>query len=848
MKKAKLLFILLALLPTCLMVAGTNKGNLSNLVVFLRFADDGEGTFDHTFSHYNTLFNDETANANSVYNYFKESSYNQLSWKSVFFPSANEDVIVSYQAKYERAYYQKKTSINPDGYQDDEWGVFKTTREQSLVKELVTYLSTSLPSDMVIDANGDGMIDNLCIVISGGSGLSSKDLLWPHRSALQLTDVPTINGKKVGEYLMLFDYANGYGSMLSPKSINTGVLCHEMSHTLGTYDLYHTSGDLNPVGVWDLMSDNLETPQQMTVYTKYKYCKWIDEIPEISAPGKYVLNPVGGTDKLNIAYKIKPIGSDEYFVVEYRKKEGTFDSGLPSSGLLVYRINPSSLGNVNYNGSTKLDEEYIFRPNGTTTQDGDLSKATFSQESGRVSFGGITTAYKPFYSDGKEANFAIANISSCGETISFDLLPVKDQIYLPQSNVVIEGTANSTISVKVQSDVAWKIRELPQWLSATPSTGDAGSYTVTLTATSANEAVNPRVAQIIFSGASDSSVADTLTISQSSSTIQPPHSLKAKHEGSGVVLSWIAPDEGTAVLSEDFENASNPKGWQIKNANSRGWEWEPTTKYTLSYKGNYSARMREELSDTHQDEWLISPAFSNGKSLSFYSKSTAPGKTNASNFYYVKVSNDGGTTWTNVWDLIKQGTVVNQYERVDVDLSSYMSDNMRVAFNAYDTNQTGLSYWWHVDNVAVYPEVQNSMIHEYHIFRNNVQIGTSLTPTYTDNSPLSGSNVYSVKAAGTFGETPTSEVVTVSITSTGLANEQADKVVTLSLSNDQLLVESGIALKNITVYSVSGVKLMSEKAEGIRYTQNLTALPSGVYVAWICLQGVDQPVRIKFVK
>ena len=145
----------------------------------------------------------------------------------MFFPSASEDVILSYQAKYERAYYQKKTSINPDGYQDDEWGVFKTTREQSLVKELVTYLSTSLPSDMVIDANGDGMIDNLCIVISGGSGLSSKDLLWPHRSALQLTDVPTINGKKVGEYLMLFDYANGYRSMLSPKSINTGVLCHD---------------------------------------------------------------------------------------------------------------------------------------------------------------------------------------------------------------------------------------------------------------------------------------------------------------------------------------------------------------------------------------------------------------------------------------------------------------------------------------------------------------------------------------------------------------------------------------------------------------------------------------------
>jgi len=113
---------------------------------------------------------------------------------------------------------------------------------------------------------------------------------------------------------------------------------------------------------------------------------------------------------------------------------------------------------------------------------------------------------------------------------------------------------------------------------------------------------------------------------------------------------------------------------------------------------------------------------------------------------------------------------------------------------------------------------------------------------------LSGSNVYSVKAAGTFGETPASEVVTVSVTGTGINNEPSDKAVALSLSNNQLLVQSGIALNSITVYSVSGVKLMSEKTEGFRYTQNLSALPSGVYVAWICLQGVDQPVRIKFVK
>ena len=152
-------------------------------------------------------------------------------------------------------------------------------------------------------------------------------------------------------YLMVFNDANGWSS-LSPVPLNTGVLCHEMSHTLGTYDLYHVNDNLNPVGVWDLMSDNLTTPQQMSAYTKYRYCKWIDEIPEISTPGTYTLNPVGGTTKENIAYKIKPTGSDEYFIVEYRRKDGTFDRGLPSSGLLVYRINPNVTVSSGWNSDT----------------------------------------------------------------------------------------------------------------------------------------------------------------------------------------------------------------------------------------------------------------------------------------------------------------------------------------------------------------------------------------------------------------------------------------------------------------------------------------------------------------
>ena len=556
MKRYPILWIVVLFFPLLLSAAEKNKGELSNLVCFLRFNDeDNKEQFDKPISYYETMFNAEVEGANSVYSYFREASYNQLFWKSSFFPKSDGTQIISYKAKNERGYYREKNSINDLGYSNE---TEKAAREQALIKELAAYLSENLPDDVVIDANNDGLLDNICIIVSGNSDLSSKYMLWPHRSDLALPDEKAIyvKGKKIVGYLMVFNDANGWSS-LSPVPLNTGVLCHEMSHTLGTYDLYHVNDNLNPVGVWDLMSDNLTTPQQMSAYTKYRYCKWIDEIPEISTPGTYTLNPVGGTTKENIAYKIKPTGSDEYFIVEYRRKDGTFDRGLPSSGLLVYRINPNVTGgNLNYNGTTRLDEQYLFRPGGTVTLDGDISKAAFSAESGRTAIGG-NAELKPFYSDGKEAKFALANISSCGETISFDLLELTPQIYIPKPNVTLGGAINSTAQVIVESDVAWRIVDVPDWLTITPLQGEAGQSTIVLQAKSANENAQLRISDFHLQGVEDPSITAIVNVSQRSDLIQSPSALTAKEEGNTVVLTWVAPHEGTPALMEDFEDSGN---------------------------------------------------------------------------------------------------------------------------------------------------------------------------------------------------------------------------------------------------------------------------------------------------
>ncbi len=760
--------------------AQQNKGMLSNLVCFVRFADEDASVFDKSVTDYESLFNAEGTSNISVYNYFNLASYNQLSWKSVLYPVSSDVNVLSFQASHSRSYYQHYTSINTDGYDIDN-AADVLMREQSLVKEISDYLNTIVPQDANIDANGDGVVDNICIILSGNSEISAKYLLWPHRSTLYIKS-GSIASKKVNEYIVLFDGANGWNSF-NPIQINAGVLCHEMSHTLGTRDLYHTLKGLNPVGVWDLMSDNLTTPQGMSAYTKYKYCEWIDEIPEISEPGVYTLNPVGGASKDNVAYKIKLPDSDEYFVLEYRKRSSPFENGLPASGLLIYRINPNFTGNDGYDGSSKFDEQYLFRPGGSITADGNISEAYFSSESGRTAFGGAASV-KPFYHDGTEANFAIANIGSCGDNISFELLPFSPQIILSQKEVTIAGELGSTCKVQVKAvNTDWEAKNIPDWLNISTLTGAAGTTDFIVTTESKNEQFVTRTGTILFQSTKDANVSIELRISQFSAIIQSPYSLTGSKDGSSINLSWERPIEGSAVLTEDFENIDNRNLWTIQTVNNVGWVWQEKEKYKLPYDGNYSARLNSEFEDRHQDERLVSPKFANAGRLFFYSNSIAPLKVNAHNFYYVEISNDNGATWNKIFDLKTQGTAVNKYERIEVDLSEHTSDNMLIAFHAYDDNNMGLSYWWHVDNIEVYPRVTSSVVKEYHIYRNGEKIGTSTDCSFTDMNPVSGSNVYKVKAVGDFGETIFSNEFSFDFT-TGVAEHAAESGIRMDVRRD----------------------------------------------------------------
>lgn len=406
MRQALLIIMALAgMLPVRAQV-----GDMVNLVCFVRFADESEDIFTHSPEWYEALYNRMGEDVNSVRNYFSWASYGRLDWRSQLYPqaSAGATCVASYQDPLKRGQLQPYSAANPIGYTS---AVTASNLEHELVGRVAAYLDGLLPDGLKLDNYKEGSVDNLTIIYSGNSeSSSSKGILWPHQDNIMFSTY-RIKGCRVPRYLAVFDRANGYRSF-KPIEINTGVLCHEMTHVLGAYDLYTSSSDTsNPVGTWDLMSDNNLVPQGLTAYTRWMWGKWIDKIPQITEDGYYRLHPVGGKSNHNVAFMIRTSRfASEYFIVEYRKKEGIFESGIPRSGLICYRISTTASGNL---GTDK--ELYIFRQNGTSNYE----DAVVTADIGLTEMNTEASPIKIRFSSGNRVNFCIRDVSACGETITF---------------------------------------------------------------------------------------------------------------------------------------------------------------------------------------------------------------------------------------------------------------------------------------------------------------------------------------------------------------------------------------------------------------------------------------------
>ncbi|MFW5724934.1 MAG: carboxypeptidase regulatory-like domain-containing protein [Bacteroidota bacterium] len=205
------------------------------------------------------------------------------------------------------------------------------------------------------------------------------------------------------------------------------------------------------------------------------------------------------------------------------------------------------------------------------------------------------------------------------------------------------------------------------------------------------------------------------------------------------LFSWNNPIEG---WKEGFESGTLPNGWGqiITNQNFTSGmpaTWQITgaldfANPVIPREGDFQAFMTWNW--FNQDEWLISPEFvAPMGELVFWSYGT-----NGSQFgdnYFVKISNDGGDSWTVLWNASDLAPGNNFYETpVVIDISQWAGQDVMLAWHADDgPDDVGMWYSWGIDDITVGGESMD--LKQFNIARGDASFPST-------NKALQGFNVY----------------------------------------------------------------------------------------------------------
>jgi len=437
---------------------------LTNLVIFLRFADDEE--IDHSFADIDSMFNGRTPGYLSIYNFYDALSYGKIHYNTVYTNNILNGVIISYQDIMPRCYFQPYDSVeNPGGYLPEEQPFMGVSmREAELLGRVVRYVDSLhlVSSSVVLDGDGDGDIDNLSFIVKGGTGAWAS-ILWPHMEYFphdSLGYTVTLNGVRPNTFNFEFEGAE-------PRLFNAHVFRHEIGHSLDMPDLYHyiNYSNVYPADAWDMMDYNVDDNHTAAIY-KNKVLHVADDPVEITADGDYTLRSVGSSPSQNCYYIKSSIDTTQWFVFEYRHQEDLFEEGIPGTGLIVARWNDTvpagysgMFANAFFDFYTQAHQYWIFRPGSAIdTVNGDINQAHFSAATGRTSFGPTTDPH-PYLTDGTpETSFEITNIQENGTELTFhvhflgtegidDLEVMGYRLWVKDGRIRVEGAEGETVQV-----------------------------------------------------------------------------------------------------------------------------------------------------------------------------------------------------------------------------------------------------------------------------------------------------------------------------------------------------------------------------------------------------------------
>ncbi len=270
-----------------------------------------------------------------------------------------------------------RTGITLDSAVGSEFGLGNDAGTGSFLLELLSAADPALDfgefdndglDGVPNSGDDDGFVDAVAFEFLEVSASCGGPGIWPHRwvvagwadSAYHTDDTaPDGSPIKVNDYIIQSVVGCNGQTVQSATTI-----AHELGHVLGLPDLYDRTGGIEPedrlwvVGCWSLMAagswgcgtsnrNGWVRPTHMGAWEK-EQLGWLTEIQVVeSALGlEFYLEPVMRSErvlKVPLEFGVVP-DTNEYLLVEYRKKEG-FDLDLPSSGVLIYHIDPTLAGN-----------------------------------------------------------------------------------------------------------------------------------------------------------------------------------------------------------------------------------------------------------------------------------------------------------------------------------------------------------------------------------------------------------------------------------------------------------------------------------------------------------------------
>jgi M6 family metalloprotease-like protein len=640
-----------------------NKGPVDNIVIFIRFADQDE--FDETTEYYLNKYNG-IGQVNTLQNYYHQVSGGQLSIESHLFPTSSP-YVASYQDIHPRSYYCKYNEFtNPNGYQNEGQA---TSREHKLLERACEYVDADVTySGINFDRDGNLLVDNVDFIIQGESD-SWGDILWPHHWAL------STEWAFFGNWFdmrMVWDY-----SLYLSDELETGVMGHETFHSIGAPDLYHDPKNgyagLHPVGYWDIMDHDANGAQQMSTYMKKKYGKWIDEIPEITESGTYTLEPLSTNPFAS--YKIQsPFSPNEFFVLEYRKQEGLFESNIPwyyDEGLIVYRINPRYNGN--FSATPGKDEVYVYRPNGTLYEDGQLHMSAFSVTNGRTDFNDFTNP-SCFLSNGNYGGLDISNVSEIGDEISFVVWG--NNVNPPHDlQAVVYGT---NVNLFWTAPVLYN-RELVGYNIYRNETKIAGPITE-VEFTNYNVPYGSHHYKVTAQYTDGESLPTNMVdISISSTTYSMP--FIEEFTGNSLPFAW-----------QNIDPNANTQLWQFNNPGNRNiWGANFDEDFAILDSDMYG-------SGSEQKSYLVTPPIDCENSSAIELIFDQSFKSYPQSYSTIDISDDG-VNWNTVYYNATDIGYPNPAVKTNIDISGYAAYKPKVWVRFTYTGDWG--WWWAIDNVVV---------------------------------------------------------------------------------------------------------------------------------------------------